>query len=171
MKQNIKESLIVIFYIVLGIIGTVAAFAFCLNTGLFLVQVFTGEECSTYLSDPYLANAESCIRNVYLFGLFSLLSLVCIRKKRKIAHAGIIAVFVSAVVAVAVSYCVIYCQLPVDCVLISQHPLVYMKEGYEISRPTYDFSQFLKYAIQPAFIFAVCFTSYLVSKRKILLKG
>lgn len=88
---------------------------------------------------------------------FSLLALLTVRRKYKTYHIGIAAVCISAAVSIAVSYLVVYIQMPV-----SQERYVYCYLSY----PTRDFSQFMGYAAQPLIICAVCFVLFFLARRK-----
>ena len=89
--------------------------------------------------------------------LFSLPALLSVRRKYKPYCIGIAAVCVSAAVSIAVSYLVIYIQLP-----LSQELYDYCCFSY----PTRDFAQFMEYAIQPLIICAVCCILFHIARRK-----
>ena len=88
---------------------------------------------------------------------FSLLALLTVRRKYKTYCIGIAAVCISAAVSIAVSYLVVYIQMPV-----SQERYVYCYLSY----PTRDFSQFMGYAVQPLIIAAVCCILFGIARRK-----
>ena len=88
---------------------------------------------------------------------FSLLALLTVRRKYKTYCIGIAAVCISAAVSIAVSYLVVYIQMPVS------------QELYSFimpSCPTRNFSQFMGYAVQPMIICAVCFVLFFLARRK-----
>ena len=70
---------------------------------------------------------------------------------------GIAAVCISAAVSIAVSYLVVYIQMPV-----SQELYSFIMPSY----PTRSFSQFMGYAVQPMIICAVCFVLFFLARRK-----
>ena len=88
---------------------------------------------------------------------FSLLALLTVRRKYKTYCIGIAAVCISAAVSIAVSYLVVYIQMPV-----SQERYVYCYLSY----PTRDFSQFMGYAVQPLIICVVCLILFVIARRK-----
>ena len=88
---------------------------------------------------------------------FSLLALLTVRRKYKTYCIGIAAVCISAAVSIAVSYLVVYIQMPV-----SQERYVYCYLSY----PTRDFSQFMGYAAQPLIICVVCLILFVIARRK-----
>ena len=88
---------------------------------------------------------------------FSLLALLTVRRKYKTYCIGIAAVCISAAVSIAISYLVVYIQMPV-----SQERYVYCYLSY----PTRDFSQFMGYAVQPLIICVVCLILFVIARRK-----
>ena len=88
---------------------------------------------------------------------FSLLAFVFIRRKYKTYCIGFATVCVSAVISIAVSYLVVYVQLP-----LLPDLYAYCYHSY----PTRDFSRFLGYAVQPLIIAAVCGILFGIARRK-----
>ena len=88
---------------------------------------------------------------------FSLLALLTVRRKYKTYCIGIAAVCISAAVSIAVSYLVVYIQMPV-----SQELYSFIMPSY----PTRSFSQFMGYAVQPLIICVVCLILFVIARRK-----
>ena len=88
---------------------------------------------------------------------FSLLALLTVRRKYKTYCIGITAVCISTVVSIAISYLVVYIQLPV-----SQELYSFIMPSY----PTRSFSQFMGCAIQPLIICAVCVILFIRTRHK-----
>ena len=116
---------------------------------------------TTWEKDPYIECLEWLIASVYLFGIYSLLSLLILRKKKELTYVGITGVSVSAVVSILYAFCVTYIQFPPN----------YEYMCYQPNFPSGNLSVFLKYALQPTIVVTVCFTLFRISRYRMNRKG
>ncbi len=162
MKPGAKRILNVILYTMIGITGVLAIIWHFLSVAATLKLAINGADMTTWIKDPYIECLEWLIVSTCLFGIYSLFSLLVLRKKKEMAYAGVIAVSVSTVVSVMYAFCVTYINFPSVSIQYAM---------FEPNHPSHDFFIFLKYAIQPIIIFAVCFILFGISKHRLNRNG
>lgn len=160
-QPALKKILNVILYITIGITGVVGVTWFFFSSAATLELVINGADMTTWEKDPYIECLEWLIASVYLLGIYSLLSLLILRRKKELTYAGVTVVSVSTVVSILYAFCVTYIQFPPD----------YEYMCYQPNFPSGDFSIFLKYAAQPAIVGTICFTLFWIFRYRMNKNG
>ena len=156
-----KRMLNVILYTTIRITGVAGVIWFFVSSAATLELVINGADMTTWEKDPYIECLEWLIASVYLFGIYSLLSLLILRKKKELTYVGITGVSVSAVVSILYAFCVTYIQFPPN----------YEYMCYQPNFPSGNLSVFLKYALQPTIVVTVSFTLFRISRYRMNRKG
>ena len=79
-----KRILNVILYTTIRITGVAGVIWFFVSSAATLELVINGADMTTWEKDPYIECLEWLIASVYLFGIYSLLSLLILRKKKRV---------------------------------------------------------------------------------------
>ena len=77
-----KRILNVILYTTIRITGVAGVIWFFVSSAATLELVINGADMTTWEKDPYIECLEWLIASVYLFGIYSLLSLLILRKRK-----------------------------------------------------------------------------------------
>ena len=81
-QPAMKRILNVILYTTIRITGVAGVIWFFVSSAATLELVINGADMTTWEKDPYIECLEWLIASVYLLGIYSLLSLLILRKKR-----------------------------------------------------------------------------------------
>ena len=83
MKPGAKRILNVILYTMIGITGVLAIIWHFLSVAATLKLAINGADMTTWIKDPYIECLEWLIVSTCLFGIYSLFSLLVLRKKKR----------------------------------------------------------------------------------------